>query len=643
MSSPNYRNVDGVSLQHCGTCKAFDEGRCLKHASRAQVGRTCDSWRPNISALRAETTKHMTRQSVSVDDNRDSQRPPRPQVASEAMRALARLRTKSEGYWSTQFEMPTPIKSLSALYANRIPKGDLYRMPESDNSSDGIERDTHVTAFYGLLPTDEIKQQITSIASTVEPFVIQLGQVSLFTTNPDFDVLKVDVDSPELRQLNGMLSKLPNGNTRTTYNPHMTIAYVKKGRGAKYVGDNEFNGRRARVTELQLSNLSYNKTAVPLTKTAAESFTVFKDANGDYRWVAISSNAYRDRDREIVSLKALTNDVSHADKVKEYGPLRFWHMPGVDIGTCDFNMMNGRMLIESGPFNSPFIGERVKQLAPNYQLSIGFRHPPDQPDANGVYHNIRRFERSLVPAGRAANPFTKLHVKEIDMSAEKIKALQTLLGDDVANQIIASSNSTQKQADDLGVAFKASDVDWNDVASDPEALLSAALKNFEAAEAKKMVSTDRRSLVEDDEEDDEAEMPTYKMGDVMSAIEALSGKIDKILVGRTQKEAEGTDAETAVKDAAQAVLAEASGVQNQNIATLQTQVKELTFKLETAVKDLEDAAGQPSAFDAGYRPTGADETTKEGAVPNVESTTVKNGAVSGGMEGLMSFMTGDLS
>lgn len=41
------------------------------------------------------------------------------------------------------------------------------------------------------------------------------------------------------------------------------------------------------------------------TKT---SFTVFKQQNGRYRWVAISSNAYRDRDGEIVSKKALEND-----------------------------------------------------------------------------------------------------------------------------------------------------------------------------------------------------------------------------------------------------------------------------------------------------------------------------------------------
>ena len=159
-------------------------------------------------------------------------------------------------------------------------------------------------------------------------------------------------------------------------------------------------------------------------------FTVFKDKTGRYRWFSISSNAFRDRDGEIVSLKALVADVVRADATGEYGPLRFWHMPGVDIGQCDFNMIHGRMLIESGTFKSEKIALKVAKKAKDYQLSIGFKHPSDNPDQNGVFHKIKRFERSLVPAGRAANPFTLLSVKEkTEMSnSEKIATLKALLG-----------------------------------------------------------------------------------------------------------------------------------------------------------------------------------------------------------------------
>jgi len=53
----------------------------------------------------------------------------------------------------------------------------------------------------------------------------------------------------------------------------------------------------------------------------AYSFRVFKDARGQPRWVAQSSTAFQDRDREIVSTKALADDVAFADASGSYGPL----------------------------------------------------------------------------------------------------------------------------------------------------------------------------------------------------------------------------------------------------------------------------------------------------------------------------------
>jgi hypothetical protein len=103
---------------------------------------------------------------------------------------------------------------------------------------------------------------------------------------------------------------------------------------------------------------------VPATKDAA--FAVFKDKSGGYRWVMLSSNAFRDRDHEIVSTKALSADVARADGDQQYGPLRWWHVgipfgPGLDLGDCDFNAMVGRMLVESGTFRSPHFAASDRQ------------------------------------------------------------------------------------------------------------------------------------------------------------------------------------------------------------------------------------------------------------------------------------------
>jgi hypothetical protein len=45
-----------------------------------------------------------------------------------------------------------------------------------------------------------------------------------------------------LFDLNAALSVLPNEQTHPFYRPHLTIAYLRKGEGAKYAGDVRFSG-----------------------------------------------------------------------------------------------------------------------------------------------------------------------------------------------------------------------------------------------------------------------------------------------------------------------------------------------------------------------------------------------------------------
>ena len=191
--------------------------------------------------------------------------------------------------------------------------------------------------------------------------------------------------------------------------------------------------------------------------TKAASFVVFKDATGHYRWVAQSSTAFEDRDREIVSTKALADDCAFADTHGAYGPLRWWHTPGLDLGDCDFNAMHGRVLIESGTFRSPQIAQKVAAAAPSLEISLGFLHLPSEPDANGVFHHIRRFERSLVPRGKASNRFTAFTVKEQPMfDPTKVAALKTLgFSDADITSLQAQAEATEKTASDQGVAYKA--------------------------------------------------------------------------------------------------------------------------------------------------------------------------------------------
>jgi len=131
---------------------------------------------------------------------------------------------------------------------------------------------------------------------------------------------------------------------------------------------------------------------------------VTTDKEGNYRWVAISSNSYQDREGEIVSQKALERAVERGDK----GDLLWWHDHRAVIGSCDFQMLHGRMLIESGTFKSKAIGAafaKVKGLG----VSVGFARPTHEP-INGIYENIKLYERSALPAKRAANALTTFGV-----------------------------------------------------------------------------------------------------------------------------------------------------------------------------------------------------------------------------------------
>jgi len=191
-----------------------------------------------------------------------------------------------------------------------------------------------------------------------------------------------------------------------------------------------------------------------------ETFTVFKDATGADRWLLVSSTAYRDRDKEIVSTKALDGAVALADASGYRGPLRFWHVPGVELGQCDYQATahDGRFLIESGTFRSPALAAAVKAHADEYQVSIGFTHPAQEPDPQGVFHHISIFERSLVPKGRASNPFTQVYVtKESRMlTDEKKTALKALLGgnEELLSELLDNVAITDKAAQAAGTTYK---------------------------------------------------------------------------------------------------------------------------------------------------------------------------------------------
>ncbi len=115
----------------------------------------------------------------------------------------------------------------------QIPDDVLYT---DEKGEYGREADTHITVKWGILmkKPDEV---LTNVVGSTKVFPVRLGRVSLFDTNPDYDVVKIEVESPWLRALNARIrGTVPNEETHPSYNPHCTIAYVKKGSCDQLVG-----------------------------------------------------------------------------------------------------------------------------------------------------------------------------------------------------------------------------------------------------------------------------------------------------------------------------------------------------------------------------------------------------------------------
>ena len=117
--------------------------------------------------------------------------------------------------------------------------GQMYVMDDEIYTGDepgfGRETDPHVTCKYGLCET-EPGPQLLKILEETQPFEIEVMGCSLFESSPDYDVLKFDVESDVLRQLNARLSQLPNSDEHPEFRPHLTVCYITKGTCRELVG-----------------------------------------------------------------------------------------------------------------------------------------------------------------------------------------------------------------------------------------------------------------------------------------------------------------------------------------------------------------------------------------------------------------------
>ena len=183
--------------------------------------------------------------------------------------------------------------------------------------------------------------------------------------------------------------------------------------------------------------------------------------DGSTRWLLVSSGGYQDADDEIVSTALIESAVKQGDSSGQRGPLLIFHIPGSDIGQCDFQALTSGFLLESGTFDSTPAGKaaeaHLKEHAADYGVSIRFLAAERTPE--GVYNPPGMIlERSILPSADAAFPWSYVELKEFDgmtgLDEKKMAVLRAIVGDDIAGRIV---NELEKRARDLqsrGIRFK---------------------------------------------------------------------------------------------------------------------------------------------------------------------------------------------
>lgn len=190
-------------------------------------------------------------------------------------------------------------------------------------------------------------------------------------------------------------------------------------------------------------------------------FTVQKDLNGAWRWVATFTNNFMDRDHEIISDKALDKYLARLDMHLVPMP-ELWaaHVEGTKHGTADMVFSVGKFLIATGAFDTTPQAQKAieyyRKSAAKVQLSHGFTFPK-WALKDGVYQDINTFEiTTLPPPLVGSNPYTDLEVNQSmkQITSDQQAALSQLFGKEYVDQLVATREAQSKELVEAGVAFK---------------------------------------------------------------------------------------------------------------------------------------------------------------------------------------------
>jgi hypothetical protein len=131
--------------------------------------------------------------------------------------------------------LPIRDKKLWASLLPDIEVNDLYICPKAGVY--GYDDTPHITALYGVHALPNALTKVEALLSSAKKEIeVQLTAISVFEQkDKDYEVLKFEVTSPALVALHETLkAEVKHTFMPETYQPHATIAFIKKGRAKKY-------------------------------------------------------------------------------------------------------------------------------------------------------------------------------------------------------------------------------------------------------------------------------------------------------------------------------------------------------------------------------------------------------------------------
>jgi len=162
-------------------------------------------------------------------------------------------------YSSVQANLPKHL-------ADRIIQWGDDNIKEEDIIPDpyGRETEIHVTLLYGIHANKS--EEVKRIINKKKRFKIKLGKISIFDTNDKFDVIKIEAESRQLYEIHDDLkNKIDNSEPYPKYRPHVTIAYIKKGKCKNLTGNLVFANQDWLVKEIAFSEKNGDRHMIKLS------------------------------------------------------------------------------------------------------------------------------------------------------------------------------------------------------------------------------------------------------------------------------------------------------------------------------------------------------------------------------------------